>query len=641
MYIATHEDFQLLRQSIKNIYSKIELLNENFTVIDVIHGYVTAGSVNINADSDIRRTCSLTMVLANDSVLRGATKIIWLTKYVRIYIGYENTRTQKIQYYNQGIFVFGDNAFTYSAQENSVSLTCYDMMCNLNGLMDGQLVGQAYRIPALVHEIVVEDYVPPVSDPEEKPDHVDDSLSSSGTKKEHDPSCAWYGKAFFGHSPACTCGALSSRSSSRSVLSARASDDAPERHVVFDVMKNVLEQLAGITRYDLEVMKDANGQTADVPYDLDFETGVTIYTIFNELATLYDGYEFFFDVDGTFVFRAIPTREEDDCILLAEELEDLVISEQLTGNFSDVRNATEVWGMCHDAEHYSESSTYSDGIYSASVTKLELTDDGKIQNGDTFAVMITAENGRNPKLKINDLDAFPICDDGMDESVDANATLFEAGQLKVGNAYTFRFRKGYFIFLGEWQVHAICLLYNEYPWIRKARLEVARMIEAKELSASMASTKRKALESQYKQEIFKADIAKWNCDYIKYRVVPDNPFAIDALGGKVLMQVKSGGDYSAIYTDDLASERAEYDCIVAARYNDTLTLEMRIVPWLEVNQKIQYRVKHSDEVIEWLIKTIDFELSTGTMNVSCTRFYQMTPESTQDETTRGLKPINE
>lgn len=639
MYIATHEDFQLLNQSIKNIYAKAELLNENFTIIDEIHGYVTSGSININADSDIRRTCSLTMAMADDSVLRGATKIVWLTKYVRIYIGFENTRTRKVQYYNQGIYIFGDNTFSYNIQEKTVSLTCYDMMCNLNGLMDGQLVGQAYRIPALVHEIVVDEYVPPDAGTSAKPpDHVDESLSSSGTKKEHDPSCAWYGKAFFGHSPACTCGALSS---SRSTYAMRAGSDEPERHVVFDVMKDVLEQLAGITRYDLEVMKDSSGNAAQIPYDLDFETGVTIYTIFNELATLYDGYEFFFDVDGTFIFKAIPTREEDDCVLLANELEELVVSEQLVGNFADVRNATEVWGMCHDAEHYSETSAYSNGVYSASVEKVELTDDGKIQNGDTFAVMITAENGRNPKLKINNLEAFPICDEGNEEAVGNDVTLFSAGQLKPGNAYTFRFRNGYFIFLGEWQVHAICLLYNEYPWIRKARLEVAHLIETGQLSASSASSKQSALANQYKQEIFASDIEKWNCDYIKYRVVPDNPFAIDALGGKVLMQVKCGGDYSSIYTDDLASERAEYDCIMAARYNDTLTLEMHIVPWLEVNQKIQYRVKHSDEVVDWLVKTIDFDFMSGTMNISCARFYQMTPAETQDETTRGLKPANE
>ena len=111
MYIATAEDLQLLKQSVKNIYSRIELLNENFTVIDEIHGYATAGNINVNADSDIRRTCTLTLVLANKDILRDTDKLIWLTKYVRVFIGYQNARTGKIQYYNQGVFAFGENSF--------------------------------------------------------------------------------------------------------------------------------------------------------------------------------------------------------------------------------------------------------------------------------------------------------------------------------------------------------------------------------------------------------------------------------------------------------------------------------------------------------------------------------------------------
>lgn len=639
MYIATRDDFQLLKQSVKNIYSRIELLNENFTVIDEIQGYVTSGSISINANSDIRRTCSLSMVLANKSVLRGAERIIWLTKYVRVYIGFQNVRSQKIQYYNQGVFAFVDNSFSYSATDNSVSLTCQDLMCKWNGILGGQMIGSAYRIPALKYEVEAPEEDDSSSGGTTTPPSSG-SGSSGSSKPKHDRDCVYYGTVFYGKQPTCTC------NKNRSVMTLALEDeimpiaeeeDEPDRNIVFDVMKNVITQLGNIERYDLEIMKDGNGEVAKLPYDLDFETGVTVYSIFKELAELYDGYEFFFDNDGTFVFQAIPTLEEDDCVLNADELEELVVSEQLSGSFSGVRNATEVWGLCHEEDHYSETSTLSGSTYSASVTGLQLTDDGKIQSGEKFAVMITKTNPKNPSLKINSLSAFPICDDGKEDSSDR----FAAGQLQPGSAYVFRFRKGYFVFLGEWQVHATCMLYNEYPWIRKARFKTEEMLSNQEITVDELAAKQTELAATYKQEIFERDKKQWNCDYIKYRLVPDNPFAIDALNGTVLMQVKSGGDFSSIYSDDLAAERAEYECLVAARYNDTLSLMMHVVPWLEVNQKIEYRVKHSNEVSQWIVKSISFDLTGGCMNVTCARFYRLFPAETQDETTRGLKPANE
>ena len=96
-YNVTQNDMQLLRQSVKNIYSRIELLNDNFTIIDEIHGYATAGTISIKADSGIRRTCNLTLVLADDSLLRGEEKKVWLNKYIRVFIGYQNARTGAVQ----------------------------------------------------------------------------------------------------------------------------------------------------------------------------------------------------------------------------------------------------------------------------------------------------------------------------------------------------------------------------------------------------------------------------------------------------------------------------------------------------------------------------------------------------------------
>lgn len=490
-----------MNQSVKNIYSKIELLNDNFTVIDEIHGYVTAGTIAINADSGIRRTCNLTVVLADKSIVRGEEGKVWLNKYIRIYLGYENARTRKVQYYNQGIFLFGEHSYTFDATTRTLQLTCYDLMSRLTGLRSGQMKGFSTKIPVDTH--------------------------------------------------------------------------------IREVMISTITQLGGFSKYLIEDTEH------DVPYDLEYSTGAFVFSIIEELANLYPGYEFFFDLDGTFVFQKIPTLESDPYVLDAKTLETLVVSEQYGSTFTEIKNATEVWGACLTQDHYSEDVTYIDNEYAFTCADLMLTDDGNIPSGEKFAFIVPQSNQMAPTLKIGKLDPFPIVD-SADKGI-------EAGRMESGKAYLVSFKKGKFLFLGQWQIHGIALLYNT------ERTEEERLL----------------------------DKQAWNCDNITYMVNPDSPFAIDRLN-EVILQVKSGGDYSAIYSDDLAMQRAEYDTWLAARHADTVTLNLHVIPWLDVNQKIQYRVKHSGETLEFIVKQITLNVASGCMDIVASRFYPLYPFIIQD-----------
>lgn len=502
-YNVTQNDLQLLRQSIKNIYSRIELLNENFTIIDEIHGYVTAGTITVSADSGIRRTCNLTLVLADKSMLRGEETRVWLNKYIRIYIGYENARTHKIQYYNQGIFLFGEHSYQYDATTCTLQLTCYDLMSRLTGLRSGQMIGYSTVIPA-----------------------------------ESD---------------------------------------------IREAMISTITQLGGFSKYLIEDTK------REVPYDLEFNTGDFVFSILEELANLYAGYEFFFDNDGTFIFQKIPTLESDPHILDADTLETLVVSEQYGGTFTEIKNATEVWGACLTQDHYNEDTVFENNQYSFTCTELMLTDDGKIPSGEKFAFVVPTTNDPSPSLKIGNLEAFPI--------VDTADKGIESGRMEEGKAYLVQFKKGKFLFLGQWQIHGVALLYN------KERTNQEKL----------------------------ADRTFWNCDNIKYMINPDSPFAIDRLN-ETIVQIKAGSEYDNIYSDDLAMQRAEYETWLVARHVDTVTLNLHVVPWLDVNQKIQYRVKSSNEVLEFIVKQITLNVASGCMDIVASRFYPLYPFVVQDNT---------
>jgi len=89
--------------------------------------------------------------------------------------------------------------------------------------------------------------------------------------------------------------------------------------------------------------------------------------------------------------------------------------------------------------------------------------------------------------------------------------------------------------------------------------------------------------------------------------------------GYEILQVK---DYSQLTDNDACREQAEYDTYDSCVKQDTITIQTIIIPWLEPHQKIQYRVKLTGEVSDWLIKSISWNTESGTMSITMYRFIQ-------------------
>jgi len=103
----------------------------------------------------------------------------------------------------------------------------------------------------------------------------------------------------------------------------------------------------------------------------------------------------------------------------------------------------------------------------------------------------------------------------------------------------------------------------------------------------------------------------------------DSLFSVEWIGEKV--QVFSGGEFENIYTTELALERAYYENWKAARIQDTLKVTTLYVPWLDVNQKIEYRSIATKKVNEYMISSIQVNLETFTMTMNMSRFYPFYP----------------
>ena len=123
----------------KATYAKIILLTWDENPVYEIQGKITAGSINIDGDSAVRRTCSLTMVSPDVDI----TNTYWALKNkFKLEVGVENTvdsQYPEIIWFKQGTYVFTNLNMSDQSNNFTISLNGKDKMCLLNGEVGGSI----------------------------------------------------------------------------------------------------------------------------------------------------------------------------------------------------------------------------------------------------------------------------------------------------------------------------------------------------------------------------------------------------------------------------------------------------------------------------------------------------------------------
>lgn len=471
-YQPQQEDIQLLKQKIKTIYTKVQLLNSFFKPISELQGEITQGNITIDAQSDIRRTCSMVVHVKNNAYIFNEDSYIWMDKYVRIFIGFKSTRTQSIVWYNVGIYIFDSSQYVYNETTKSLTLSCSDLVTKLDGTHGG----------------------------------VVNALTTT----------------------------------------------IPQGSIIRSAMIDSVSQLGGIKNYIVDEMGEYYNTASNnkIPYDLEFSTGVTVYEIVKELRDLYPAWETFFDVEGTFICQMIPTCENDDIILDSSILKDLVIDENINIDHTLIKNVTQVYGQIIDADRYTDICTNTSNQYNVTFSDFELI------TGIIIAIKVNIANLANMKLKVNSLTAYPI--------TDTSGTVLTSKTLKANTVYCFKYYNSQWQLLGQYQVSGIYKNENE-----------------------------------------------------------DSQFSIQKIGER--LQVLSGGNYDNIYSDTVAQQTAEYENWKSSRLTDTITLTTLLIPWLDVNQKVEYTTLSTNETNQYITKTITFDFTSGIQTITMCRFYPLYP----------------
>ena len=133
------------RISLKEEFAKITILNWQERPIEDIQGKVSSGTLNINGNSSLRRTCNLTILIdGNNSNITSVKNSLSINKKIKLDIGIKNNTSQYSEYdiiwFPLGTYIISSVSITNTnSQITSASLQLKDKMCLLNGECGGLL----------------------------------------------------------------------------------------------------------------------------------------------------------------------------------------------------------------------------------------------------------------------------------------------------------------------------------------------------------------------------------------------------------------------------------------------------------------------------------------------------------------------
>ena len=323
------------------------------------------------------------------------------------------------------------------------------------------------------------------------------------------------------------------------------------------IRKAIIDTLAlgGFTQYVI----DEPPSPGTVPNDLEFAQGSTVYDILSGLRDIYPNYEMYFNTEGVFYYKPIPTGYNEPISVDDSLFNHIVLSEDLNTDFQNVKNSIEVYGRTHEPAHYSTATSVSGKEISLTIADVSAYTADLI-----YGFTLTDNTGiASPTIKINSLASYPIKnDDGTSATIQA-----ESGEVY----YCVQFKTDHWRWLGHLQAYGFAEDLNE-----------------------------------------------------------QSPFFVGGTVGRIRLPLYDG-DYANCVTDNLAQQRAEYELWKHTNLNNTLTLNVVPVYWLDVNILVEYTLKRNNIKGQYLIKNINLGLApTDASTIQMIQYYPDTPSIISD-----------
>ena len=660
------------RISLKEEFAKITILNWQERPIEDIQGKVSSGTLNINGNSSLRRTCNLTILIdENNSNITSVKNSLSINKKIKLDIGIKNNTSQYSEYdiiwFPLGTYIISSVSITNTnSQITSASLQLKDKMCLLNGECGGLL-------PA---SVTFSSY---------------DVLDANGAYQTEQPTIYTiikYVVNYFGGEQ----------------LPKILISDVDER--VRKVMKWTGSNPLYITQYTSTTSGVQYGATTDkeqvdealaagridsyteyksgqdvgyiytdfiYPGELIGDAGNSVCDILDKIKSALGNYEYFYDLDGNFIFQEIKNylntsksttdlndMEQNDYLIDITKgksvytFDDsfLISSYSNAPQYSMIKNDYIVWGMREDA---TTGATYP--------IRYHLAIDTKPQTGNTYKVFFYDDpndgirKAKRP-IQFSTRDGFPTqgAEDTFYLALDTN-TVYKWDTEQ--NTYVMFATQTRDITTTDWrtelylsgaQAEGFSLDTNNYytelnnEWPKMYDIENGEFYEEYEKDPSSLDYFLDFIDSSAAiGELSISNIGKRskivvdediNC--IFEREIP-NLVMIDASQDSAIVTEqreeaqRKGQDYiqvsGAIYnllatggTQNSAFERVKELIYQYTSYNESITLQCLPIYYLDVNQRITVNDSKSNIYGDYMINSISIPLNISSMmTISATR----------------------
>lgn len=136
---------ELTHSRLKTTYAKLIALNRDGETLETIEANVSSGSINIDGTSSVRRTCSLSLVAEELNI----HEFYWgLRTKFKLFIGLENTidyRYPDIIWFPFGVFVISSFTTAQGTSSYTISIQGKDKMTLLNGELGGTIMSLTHN----------------------------------------------------------------------------------------------------------------------------------------------------------------------------------------------------------------------------------------------------------------------------------------------------------------------------------------------------------------------------------------------------------------------------------------------------------------------------------------------------------------
>lgn len=142
----TQAQYDTAKQTHRKVYVHINLLNFQKQIIESIEGRVVSGTLTSDANSNMRNTCDIQMVVTDSSFNVENGGKVWIDRFIQVYVGVENAFTGEIIWTNKGLYLLNQPTYGYDAVSKMLSFQGVDLMALMTDMRSGMLT-EAYVIP--------------------------------------------------------------------------------------------------------------------------------------------------------------------------------------------------------------------------------------------------------------------------------------------------------------------------------------------------------------------------------------------------------------------------------------------------------------------------------------------------------------